>query len=814
MDDLLGEFVAETLELLESLSRDVVAWESDPTDRQLLDSFFRFFHTVKGSCGFLNLSRLEKLAHGAEDVLAAFRAGERVPDDASISAVLAIMDQIGALAKALGDGEEGPPPQTDAALLAALVARPADHPGESDTTPDDGADAAPLAPDHAAPPSSPTTSDRAAAKRAGGPRTVRISLDLIDHLMIGVSDMVLARNELSRKLREGEVDPDIEASFERLSACVAEMRDMVSKTRMQRVDRLFAAIPRLVRDLSHDLGKSVELVLEGGDVEMDREMIEMVLDPLTHIVRNALDHGIEIPVDRRAAGKPESGRLLVSARQAGNQIVIEITDDGRGINGEALVTKALRQQIVTEAEVEGYSQHDRMNLIFHPGLSTAREVSAISGRGVGMDVVRTNVERLGGNVQLDSAPGRGTTITLRVPMTLTIIPGLILRAAGIGFAMARANVIELLHERGAIISMDFIAGAPIATIRGRRYPLVDLATLLRGEACAESAPARANRTVMLVRASGVPPYALIVDEVTNHEELVIRPAPPLIIGSEIYAGMTLPDNGRPMLLLDPSGIANVAQLPAEAWREESEQPSATGKTKTAGKVRAIQFLEPTGEQRVIPVDLVERIEDVPTSAIGISGGDHFVRLRGELIRLANPAAASGETTKVLKLRVGTQSLCYAVADVLDLIDIPVRPNLVRNKGIIAGIVMQGGLHLELIDGHALFAAHDLRDASATGRGICLIDGLVDDPWMRTILAPMLAQAGYDVRDAADCPDVPEGLCVRLTGADNSDGNGIPTIRLRASQQDDEADGADPSCYRYDRESLLAAIADIMRREAA
>ncbi|MET0366150.1 MAG: chemotaxis protein CheW, partial [Sphingobium sp.] len=537
MDDLLGDFVAETLESLETLSGEVVAWENDPSDRERLDAFFRFFHTVKGSCGFLNLPRVEKLAHAAEDVLAAIRTGERNPDPATISAVLTAMDWIEAMARAFGDGEAGPPESDDDVLLDMLTAAPGqiDEPVAKVEGPADTAKTAP-----------------SSGPRERAPRTVRISLSLIDQLMNAVSDMVLARNELSRKLRDHHVDPDVEGSFERLSACVADMRDMVSKTRMQRVDRLFTALPRMVRDISQDLGKKVDLTLEGGDVEMDREMIEMVLDPLTHIVRNALDHGIEAPMDRVAAGKDITGSIRIAARQSGNQIVIEVADNGRGIATDSLVAKALRLKLISETDLPGMNHADKLALIFHPGLSTAEQVSALSGRGVGMDVVRTNVERIGGVVMLDSTVGRGTTLQLRVPMTLTIIPGLILRCGDEHFAIPRGNVIELLHENGGMVTVENVAGARIATIRGERYSLVDLEQLL-GRGRAENGGG--SRTLMLVGSPTGVPYALGVDAVENHEELVIRPASPVVMAAGIFAGMTLPDNGRPMLLLDPAGIA-------------------------------------------------------------------------------------------------------------------------------------------------------------------------------------------------------------------------------------------------------------------
>ena len=400
MDDLIADFVAECREMLEALGGEIVAWEAQPDDRARLDSIFRFVHTVKGNCGFFEFPRLEALSHAAEDALADVRAGRRVPDGALVSAVLAIIDRIGEMIAAIEAGEEMPAGD-DSALISALA------PGA------EGA-AAPLT----------ATIAEGHGRASAAPRTIRLSVELLDRVMSTVSDMVLARNELARRLRESASDVPVDGAFERLSSIIAEMRDAITRTRMQRIENLFVGLPRMVRDLSADLGKQVLVDIEGGDVELDREMIEMIRDPLTHIIRNAVDHGIELPAERLKAGKREIGILSVSARQSGNQILIDIHDDGRGIDGKRLVEKAVANGVIEKSDAPQLTQREQLALIFEAGLSTAKEVTAISGRGVGMDVVRSNVERIGGVVEVDSKLGEGTRMTLRVPLTLTIIPAL------------------------------------------------------------------------------------------------------------------------------------------------------------------------------------------------------------------------------------------------------------------------------------------------------------------------------------------------------------------------------------------------------
>ena len=785
MDELLQEFISETRETLEALAGEVVAWEADPADRDRLDAIFRFFHTVKGSCGFLNLPRFERLSHAAEDVLSEIRAGKRIADPATVSAVLGIMDRIAELAEAVAIGA-ALPQENDDYLIAALTGRLA----ETEPTVTDEEMSAPIV-------------MRTSAGQSA-PRTIRLPLSLIDQLMNGVSDMVLARNELSRKLRERSTDPELESAFERLSTCVADMRDAISKTRMQRVDRLFTAIPRMVRDLSRELGKRIDLSLEGGDVEMDREMVEMVVDPLTHIVRNSIDHGIEAPEKRRALGKPEAGRLRLEARQSGNQIVIEISDDGQGINTGRLVDKAVAAGRLTPDGAARMSEAERLDLIFHPGLSTANQVTAISGRGVGMDVVRANVERIGGVIALDNRPGCGLTITLRVPLTLTIIPGLIVRAGDLHFAIPRAAVVEILHDNNEMLTIAEVGGAKIATIRSVRHSMIDLEDVLGMERVGQTGP----RVLMVVRSATGVPFAMGVSAVENHEELVIRPASPLVMASGVYAGMTLPDNGKPMLLLDAAGLANAARLPNIVDDQAEGRVGQKEEAQGVEMVSALRFEEYSGERRLLKLSLIERVEDIDARLFGQSGGRGFVRLDGRLVPVANGHHAfAGEKVAALRLRDGTREACYPVAAVLDIVEMPAVPDMVAMHGLLSGVVVIDGEHLEVINPFALFAGLPEQPMVERTGGRCLLADS-EDGWTREILAPLLRQAGHEVvmglpaGEAVDPQDV-----VLFTGSDTSPANellGCRIVQLRATPR--PTGPQDSSIYRYDQDALMAALA--------
>jgi len=784
MDELLSEFIAETRETLEALAGEIVAWEATPDDRSRLDSIFRFVHTVKGSCGFLDLPRLERLSHAAEDVLADVRADRRKPDAKLVNAVLAIIDRIAELTEALASGISVP--EFDDAILIAQLQPESEAAAVEEVQVFTAETAHPS-------PAAASSSPRAVA------RTIRLPVDLLDRMMAGVSDMVLARNELARRLRDSAADSSTEVSFERLSLCIAEMRDAITRTRMARVENLFTALPRMVRDISAELGKQVQLEIDGGDVELDREMIEMIRDPLTHIVRNAIDHGIEAPEERILAGKALAGRLHVSARQVGNHILIEIIDDGRGIDADRLVRKAVANGTLSEERAAAMSWDRKLELIFEPGLSTAQQVTAISGRGVGMDVVRANVERIGGLVDIDSRPGQGLRLTLRVPLTLTIIPALTISSGGQHFAIPRSAIDEIVRIGGEAVKMGTLGGANIVSIRGMRLPVVTLDSVLTLAAVSEP-----NNLVVL-KLSGGARYALAVEAVHDHEELVVKPAAPIVMACGIYGGTTLPDNSRPMLLLDVAGVADKAgvrrdqKAGADAITEDAEQTVADD-----GAVPVLLFRDLDGVERGIPLALVERIEDCFAGAISKSGGRMRLNIEGRLIPLVSCGAPiSEERVRVLRMHDGNEELAYAIDGVIDIV--PVRVDLQKSMipGPVAGVMLVEERPVEFIDAFWLFAQGVGTTPPETAKPICLLSD--DDPWTRQVLAPLVVGAGYDVvfaeRDAGSKPD----LVIVSDGTPADMGPEAAILRLRSSAEDR---GASPdSLWRYDR----AALDDELRR---
>ncbi|MDR6832237.1 MULTISPECIES: chemotaxis protein CheW [unclassified Sphingopyxis] len=789
IDDLLNDFLAETAEILAEAGGAIVAWEADPSDRAQLDAIFRLVHTIKGSSGFLSLPRVTALSHAAEDALDQVRRGNRPANAALVTGVLAILDRLNTLCEALGrDAVE--PVGDDRDVIDALAAE--------DTSVDGAYAVAGV----------PLRRDDDFQADLQSWRSIRVPLPLLDSVMTGVTDIVLARNEFARMLRESGVSPTVIASFDRLSDSIAGMRQSVSQMRMQRIDKLFAPLPRIVRDLAQELGKKIAFQTNGGEVELDREMMENIRDPLIHIVRNAIDHGIESLDDRVAAGKDVTATIAVSARQSGNQIEIEISDDGRGMSPDALVAKAIASRAITAAEARALSAKDKLELIFRPGFSTAAKITAVSGRGVGMDIVKANVEKIGGVVDLRNDEGRGLTILLRVPMTLTIISGLMVRAAGQYFAVPRGAVREILLENGDSVRIDRVGGGELATVRGEQYPLLRLETVL-GRPRDEDEDID-DRALVIVRPGQGQSYALSVAAIHDHEELVIKPAAPMIMATGLYAGTTLPDNGRPVLLLDVQGLLAAAAIDAsEAGRSHGQMAEAEAQAIAArNAVQLLLFRDTNGRVRGVRLSVIERVEEIPATALFESAGRVQAQIGDDIIAVhaARLADAQG-TQKLLRLHDGHAMLCYPIAEVIDIVRLPDAVQPSAAPGLIAGIVLVGGDPVELIDPFWLMQQYAaLGDTPVANQPLCrLADD--HDGWGENFLAPILRSAGYRVVSDGDAAD--EAADVLLCLADEgaacryADDN-VPVIRLRASIA---ASGPeDDTVYRYDRQALLDALA--------
>ena len=786
MDDLREEFIAETRETLQILSQQLVLWERTPDDHSLVDSVFRFVHTVKGSCGFLDLPRLLKLSHAAEEVLSAARDGNLAPSAELVTSVLKLIDRIAELTDALESGS--PVQDNDGELIAAMLAfLPSSEklPEISATTPIAAVDIE-------------VESDEVAYRGRG--RTVRVSLALLDKLMNGISDLVLSRNEVSRQLRRYDGSTDVENAFSRLSSSVAEMRDAIGQMRLQNIDKLFSSLPRTLRDTCVELNKNIDLIIVGNEVEVDREMAEAMRDPLTHIIRNAADHGIETTSDRLAAGKSITGRIQVAARQSGNQILVEISDDGRGIDVEKLGAKAIERKIYTHTQWMKLSDRAKLETIFLPGISTATAVSSISGRGVGMDVVRTNIHAIGGTIDLDNAEGRGLKVTLRLPLTLSIIAGISITAGGQCFGISRSSVVEILSVNSRNVVIEDVGGMRIAKVRNRRFAYATMESLLGMDLPKDAA--ETSRTLIIIRPAVGAVFALDVEAVVDNEELVVKPGAPLVMATGIYAGTTLPDNGRPMLLLDASGLAEAMSANEELFGEGEADESDIAADLVVKGESALLFEGTDGVTRAIRLAVVDRMEEFEQDQIHYVGGRRCLSVNEtlhDIFGLEHFEAAG--PIKVLRISDGQQASYLAVNEVMDIFSIPTNIARASDTNSCEGIVHFEGAPVELINAFQFFDAENLDYTQLTESPICYLEGATEDSWATRILKPLLTASGYRV--TIDEASRSTAAVILSSSDDVSSALDDRTVVLRDTVH--ALNGHAASIYRYDRVALMTAI---------
>lgn len=785
MDDLLADFIEETREMLEASESEIIAWEANPSDRTRLDAIFRFVHTVKGNCGFFDFPRLERLSHAAEDALADVRKGRREPDAALVTTILKTIDRITEIVNTIDGGSEVSGDDSD--LIAALEA----DSGEAHQT------AATADPN--------TSNDTTEQQASSAQRTIRLPVELLDRVMSGVSDMVLARNDLAHRLREAGDQPTVDGPFERMTSILSDVRDAVTRMRMQRIEHLFSAFPRLVRDLSAELQKQVMVDIDGGDVELDREMIEMIRDPMVHIIRNAIDHGIEKPADRLKSGKREIGIVTISARQSGNTIAIEVSDDGGGLDEERICAKAIANEIVSSSEVKKMSRAEKLQLIFAAGLSTADTVSAISGRGVGMDVVRENIEKVGGSIAVASTPGKGSVFTLQIPLTLSIIAGLTVDASGQRFAIPQSYVEEIVHGSASDLDISKLGNATLVTFRGERTPCLSLSKVLE----LDEPEIDSGQVFVFLKQPRTGTFALAVDEIHNHGDLVVKPLAPSIMRCKMFAGSSLLDNGQPILLLDVPNIMDQSGLQATSRNAGDIFTDQVSSADLENRPMMMLFKDFNQRRRAARLELVRRIETVPVTAIDRTGAHVHAVVDGEIIPVfgLKDGAESHEVIRMLRLSDGAAELLYATAKIEDTVEMSGEPKRVEDDSLVEGITLVDGEQIALIDGHALFA----RYGSVPKKAVALSCRLPDNEWAQTILAPLVRAAGYEpLSETSETADVT--VLIDQEHVANSSGE---VIHLRSLPDDLVSDEEiRRSIYRYDRDAVIRALRNVRTGEAA
>jgi two-component system, chemotaxis family, sensor kinase CheA len=834
MDDLLREFLTETSESLDTVDNQLVRFEQDPNNAKILDNIFRLVHTIKGTCGFLGLPRLEALAHAGETLMGKFRDGMPVTGEA-VSLILASIDRIkeilagleatqtepegsdqdlivklhemvehgmaamSAPALLVASGSAPPMPSAPAAPAAAVAAAPKAaqgilvpqtlerelRPGEVSldelerafretatevAAPAIAPEAGPAPPVAASKKEAKATARKPAAESevAEGDKianqSIRVNVDTLEHLMTMVSELVLTRNQLLEISRRNE-DTEFKVPLQRLSNVTAELQEGVMKTRMQPIGNAWQKLPRIVRDLSGELHKQIELEMHGADTELDRQVLDLIKDPLTHMVRNSADHGLETPAERAAAGKPEQGTIRLSAYHEGGHIIICIADNGRGLNTERIKAKALQNGLVSEADLEKMTEAQIHKFIFAPGFSTAAAVTSVSGRGVGMDVVRTNIDQIGGTIDIKSVAGEGSSVTIKIPLTLAIVSALIVEAGGDRFAIPQLSVVELVRARAnSEHRIERIKDTAVLRLRNKLLPLMHLKKLLKIDDGSSSDP---ENGFIVVTQVGSQTFGIVVDGVFHTEEIVVKPMSTKLRHIDMFSGNTILGDGAVIMIIDPNGIAKALGTSVAASHEIAEDNAALRASAAEQLTSLLVFRAGTSQPKAVPLGLVTRLEEIATDKIELSNGRYMVQYREQLMPLVQMAGVNVQTTgsqPILVFADDGRSMGLVVDEIIDIVEEKLHIEVAGQEAGILGSAVIKGQATEVIDvGHFLpmafadwFSRKEMRP-SVTAQSVLLVD---DSAFFRNMLAPVLKAAGYRVRVA---PNAQEGLAALRSG---------------------------------------------------
>lgn len=806
MDDLLCEFLTETNESLDTVDNQLVRFEQDPNNAKILDNIFRLVHTIKGTCGFLGLPRLEALAHAAETLMGKFRDGMPVTGEA-VTLILSTIDRIKDILSQLeatgtepdGDdadlidalhhmaehGPSGSAPElsesdeTAGTLTYQVLERPL-RPGEvslddlerafRETEAESTVPAPQAAPEESAAPVASKSVAKPAPKKAEdtpeGERianqSIRVNVDTLEHLMTMVSELVLTRNQLLEISRRHE-DNEFKVPLQRLSNVTAELQEGVMKTRMQPIGNAWQKLPRIVRDLSSELGKQIELEMHGADTELDRQVLDLIKDPLTHMVRNSADHGLETPAERVRAGKPEQGAIRLSAYHEGGHIIICIADNGRGLDTARIKAKAIQNGLATEADIEKLTEAQIHKYIFAPGFSTAAAVTSVSGRGVGMDVVRTNIDQIGGTIDIKSVAGEGSSVTIKIPLTLAIVSALIVEAAGERFAIPQLSVVELVCARAdSEHRIERIRDTPVLRLRNKLLPLMHLKKILEIDDGTASDP---ENGFIVVTQVGNQTFGIVVDRVFHTEEIVVKPMSTMLRHIGMFSGNTILGDGAVIMIIDPNGIAHA--LGASVVVQQDVVDENVARAGAAEQTSLLVFRAGSDQPRAVPLALVTRLEEIAVDKIEISDGRHMVQYRDQLMPLVQMDGVSvgkDGSQPVLVFADDGRAVGLVVDEIIDIVEERLNIEVASSQQGILGSAVIKGRATDVIDiGHFLpiafadwFTRKEMRTA-ATARSVLLVD---DSAFFRNMLAPVLKAAGYQVRLATNAR---EGLVALRSG---------------------------------------------------
>lgn len=861
--EIIEEFLIESNESLAQLDLDFVALEERPDDQDLLSSIFRAIHTIKGVSGFLGFATLGAVTHRAENILSQLRDGDRQLTHELTDLLLETFDAVKKiLAEIESTSEEG---DDDCKELVARLedacnagsgtsdedAARSEH--ESAVSAESEAEERPVVaavpvPEKPAPTVQPAANQGEVeiqpAKTSVTASNIRVSVEALDELMNLVGELVLARNQILQFTTTQE-DAAFVATSQRLNLITTELQAKVMKTRMQPIRVVWNKFPRVVRDLGQAFGKQIELVMEGAGTELDKTVVEAIKDPLTHIVRNSCDHGIESTEDRVAAGKPAKGRLLLRAYHEGGQVNIEISDDGGGIDADRVKEKALGKGLLTPERAERMSEAELVKLVFMPGFSTAETVTNVSGRGVGMDVVRTNIEKIGGSIDLQSVRGQGATLRIKIPLTLAIIPALVVTCGEERFAIPQVNLLELVRvEPGqGRQQVESIHGAPVYRLRGKLLPLVYLHDALRLTPTDREESEPIN--IVVLQADGRP-FGLVVDDVRDTAEIVVKPLSKLLKGLSCYAGATVMGDGRVALILDVMGIAHAGNMIGEG-RDSTDSSPETRMEGEADRQKVLMFRCGDGHRLAVPLVLVDRLEEFPRDRIESAGPRSVVQYRGRilpLIQLGDHVDSVGdypstndEKIQVVVFSEGATRFGVLVEEIVDIVEEAISIRARSDSTGLLGSVVIGGQVTDFIDVRHLIARVESDTAASSSDSDERTRVLVVDSsaFARGLLRGDLEMVGHRVVEANDAKDAVDRLgrdaidvvvsCLSLPDAGSREllrklrqtpeFSHIPTLGLSDKSVDSDEQPQDDLVFdelrnKKDRDAVLDSVARLAR----
>ncbi len=821
MQDLVRDFVVETVESLDALDAELLRFEAEPDNPAILAKIYRLLHTIKGTCGFLDLARLERLSHAAEGLVTEFRQGRSASRN-EVTLVLLALDRVRGIVIALG--ETGREPDGEDHELTGLLEACARHGTSAFTLA--GRDVTGEAPPPAARPDPVVARPAAQGDDSGDPdvlrRNVRVSVERLDHLMTMVSELVLVRNQLVDLARREGAGP-YKLPLQRLSTITGELQDGVMRTRMQPIKGAWSKAARIARDLSGELGKDIAIDMQGGSTEIDRQILEVIKDCLVHMIRNAADHGLETPDERRAAGKPPQGVIRLKARQEGSQIVFSVEDDGRGLDRDRIAARALACGLVTEDSLARMSEQDVGRLIFSPGVSTAGQVTTVSGRGIGLDAVRSGIEQVGGLVDVISRPGAGTSLILRLPLTLAVAGVLVVEVAGQAYALPQVSIAELVRAQDSSeVRYERLGDGVALRMRNTLLPMLDLAGVLTAGATSSLASG-----FIVICEVGRLRFGLAVDAIHQTEEIVVKPLSPRLRHIPYYSGATILGDGSVILILEATGFADLVR-PIDADEHALAAADAATAPPKAPPVPMLVYAAGSGPLHAVPMALVARLEEFDPALIHSVGGHRLIAYKGALLPLL-PAAPdlvlrTSGLQPVVVFEAAGRSVGVMVDDIVDVVEADLDLDL--------ALAAPGALGTALIDGR-MMSVPDIA-ALLAEREDCVLSAGAERPqllmyepseFFGALLVPVLEGAGLSVSRTASATEAIDlgrtgTFAVVVIDLDHSAGMalaatlrqqdglnrrrliGLATRRSAALMDDARLAGVDTVVGKFDRRMLI------------